>query len=240
MMHTITLTGADARTSVTALQSLVAVCPTVEIGLLYTATPEGRHRYPTLDWLYATAEALTQRVAIHICGTAARKQLVDGELQGLVAHARRVQVNGRLTIEELQACALRAPYLITQHNSSTEELVSVTVGNHSLLVDASGGKGLSPSSWQRPANAGAKPVGYAGGLGADNLAVQLDQIAVVAGKSAGQAWVDMEGKLRDEADWFDLERATRCAQIFETWQQAQTSMPVVKPAQNRPGARPRI
>jgi len=27
----------------------------------------------------------------------------------------------------------------------------------------------------------------------------------------------MEGKLRDESDWFDLDRAARCAQIFEAW-----------------------
>ncbi|MCE2724805.1 MAG: hypothetical protein LW865_16240 [Betaproteobacteria bacterium] len=216
-MHVITLTGADERTSVTVLQALVASYPSVEIGLLYTATPEGRNRYPPLDWLHATAEALTQRVAIHICGRTARQQLLDGKLAGLVSHARRVQVNGQLSVEELQACASRVPHLITQHNATTRELASVPIATHSLLVDASGGKGLSPQYWQRPADAGSKPVGYAGGLGPDNLATQLDQIAYVAGESAGQAWVDMEGKLRDESDWFDLDRAARCAQIFEAW-----------------------
>ena len=54
--------------------------------------------------------------------------------------------------------------------------------------------------------------GYAGGLGPDNLAVELASIKAVA--SSGW-WVDMESKLRDEHDKFDVGRAEQCAAIFE-------------------------
>jgi hypothetical protein len=35
--------------------------------------------------------------------------------------------------------------------------------------------------------------------------------------------VDMEGKLRDDGDWFDLDRASRCAEIFEKWQRGRAA-----------------
>ena len=56
----------------------------------------------------------------------------------------------------------------------------------------------------------AKAVGFAGGLGPDNLARELRKIADIA--RAGW-WADMEGKLRVD-DWFSVERAAECAAIF--------------------------
>lgn len=202
---TITLTGADERTPLEGLIHLVSAYPAVEVGLLYTETPEGRPRYPSLDWLLETARALSGRVAIHVCGSAARRRLRDGQLRELTTHAPRVQVNGRVDPQELALLAQRVGTLITQHNSLNKDLLALPVRNHSLLIDASGGRGISPAHWESPETD--KPLGRAGGFGPHNLLVELEDYAAVARPGA---WIDMEGRLRTD-DWFDMDLALQCA-----------------------------
>ncbi|OJW42414.1 MAG: hypothetical protein BGO50_01395 [Rhodanobacter sp. 67-28] len=206
----ITLTGADERTDVAVLLELLAAHPTLEIGLLYSATPENRNRYPSLDWLHATARALAGRCAIHVCGLLARAQLKAGELNDLVRHANRVQVNGDVGRDELPALASRVHALITQYNSRITDLSLATgSGHHQLLVDASGGRGIGPNQWRRPDTP--KRVGFAGGLGPHNLVEQIERILPVA---EGDWWIDMEESLRCE-DWFDLSRARA---VLASWE----------------------
>lgn len=210
--HRITLTGADERTDLDGLRELITRSPMVEIGLLYTTTPEGRNRYPSRQWLQSAAKALSGRVAIHVCGRGARKELSEGTLAFLTHHAPRVQVNGHLEIEEAEHLATRVGTLLTQHNARNSHLLDVRASNHAVLIDASGGQGISPETWSPPETA--KTVGFAGGLGLDNLAHELEQIALVARPGH---WVDMEGKLRQN-DWFDLATATLCADIHQNLQ----------------------
>lgn len=151
------------------------------------------------------AAALSGRVAIHVCGGAARRELLEGGLSDLVRHAPRVQVNGGLTVEEAEQAAGLVGTLITQHHALNAKLLQVKASNHSLLVDGSAGRGLSPEAWTAPATS--KPVGFAGGLGKDNLVMEYPRIAEVA--MAG-AWTDMEGKLRVD-DWFSVYQASDCA-----------------------------
>ncbi|AGG89074.1 hypothetical protein [Rhodanobacter denitrificans] len=204
-----TLTGVDYRTDVSALQDLVATNPGLEFGLLYSATPEARRRYPELSWLVATANALAGRCAIHVCGRLARALLIAGELEELVAPAARVQVNGDVTPEELPLLARRVQTLITQFNPRVHDLSQEGgVSNHQLLVDASGGRGISPSAWHRP-NTG-KVVGFAGGLGPHNLEAEASRLAMVARTGW---WLDMEESLRTD-DWFDV---GRCRGVLAAW-----------------------
>jgi phosphoribosylanthranilate isomerase len=198
-LATVTVTGADACTDITQLLRLVESHPSLEIGLLYTATPEQRNRYPTLEWLHKAADALASRCAIHICGSGARQQLRDGTLSDLVGKAWRVQVNGLVQPDEVPVLAKRVPLLITQHNEKNAQLAAGKFAvNHQLLVDGSGGTGTSPGQWTRPATT--KRVGFAGGLGPDNIVAELPKIHAVA---KGRYWIDLEGKLRTD-DWFDL------------------------------------
>lgn len=214
---TITLTGADEHTDLEQLRALVAAYPCVEIGLLYTTTPEGRCRYPSREWLIKAARALSGRVALHVCGADARRELREGYLVNITTHAPRVQVNGRVSAEELPILAQRVGTLITQHNHLNEGLLEAPVANHALLIDGSGGRGISPSSWSMLDTP--KAVGRAGGLGPDNLAHELQNYALSARSGA---WVDMENKLRkcpdgldlDGFDWFDIEAAQQCAEIY--------------------------
>ncbi|MFK4706111.1 hypothetical protein ABIC83_002950 [Roseateles asaccharophilus] len=203
----ITLTGADERTDIEELVAFSGKYPEVELGLLYTATPEGRNRYPSRQWLLRAAEALSGRIAVHVCGGGARRELAAGDLIDLVRHAPRVQVNGVLTVDEAELLATRVGVLITQHNGNNLSLLNVKASNHALLIDASGGRGVSPTEWLPPETR--KHVGFAGGMGPDNLAQEYQRIAAVARPGA---WVDMEGKLRVD-DWFSQALARRCAAI---------------------------
>ena len=198
-LERVTLTGADERTSLQDLQRLVEN-PRVEIGLLYSARPEGRNRYPSRPWLESTIKALGRRCALHVCGTEARQQLRDGALTPMVAAVGRVQVNGKLSVEEAQAIGeqLHAlpnrPAFITQHCEVNLELATAPVKNHQLLVDSSGGAGVSPKAWLRPATS--KPAGFAGGLGVHNLLRQLPGIDAAARPGPSGSWVDMESRIR--------------------------------------------
>jgi phosphoribosylanthranilate isomerase len=199
-----TVTGADQETDVGMLQKLDA-----EIGLLYSATPDGRKRYPVKEWIETAARNLP-RVAIHICGSTARSELLLGWLDDLLENAQRVQVNGILSIEDCERTCAMFPgkTIITQHKPDNNHLLAVKAPNHALLVDASGGRGISPEVWLRPDTK--KPVGYAGGLGPDNIAFELHRIATIA---VGPWWVDMEGKLRVN-DWFSFENARNAVWAF--------------------------
>jgi len=202
----ITVTGADESTDIAALSELDA-----EIGLLYSATPEGRNRYPSWDWLVSAAKQIP-RVSIHVCGSAARRQLACVQMEALVSRASRIQVNGRVSDTELESlCALYPNHTImTQHEPGNTELAQLQLPNHALLQDASGGRGIAPSIWLESPTRNA--FGFAGGLGPENLAVELPRILAVAGPGW---WIDLETSLRID-DVFSLDRARSAVAAFHT------------------------
>lgn len=83
--------------------------------------------------------------------------------------------------------------------------------NHSVLFDASGGNGISPDEWIAPLSG--ISCGYAGSIGPDNVANELTKIRSVAGGIS--FWIDMEGKLRNSEDWFDLDSAGAVLSIVD-------------------------
>ena len=207
----ITLTGADEHTSLDQLIKLVADNERLEVGLLYSASPGGRNRYPSSAWLASAAEALAGRCAIHVCGRQARNELLAGKLSSIVSHAARVQVNGAMSLDELQCLTPLAQELIVQFNDTNEHLIASKCLKLSFLVDASGGRGFSPSRWSRPCTE--RRVGFAGGLGPKNLETQLPLIAEVCGP---HSWIDMETRLRVD-DRFDLGLARECLLVFKNY-----------------------
>lgn len=214
----ITLTGADTQTPIDRLIRLADLG--AEIGVLYTFSPDGRHRYPPLSWIYDAAQALSGRAALHICGSRARAAFMRGELYLLLKWVARVQVNGRLTPAELQTICDGNPdkTIITQHTDYNACLLGLSLTNHALLVDASGGRAKLPDSWNRPKTD--KAVGFAGGLGPSTLRKELPKIAAVA---SGASWVDMEGRLRNADDWFDVSRAMDVLGVWRAYQMVTAS-----------------
>lgn len=211
----ITLTGIDKRVPYNWLDEALAEYPELELGLLYTHGPEGRPRYPRASWIEHMVYEFPGRCAVHLCGGRIRAEAQHGTLPEWVAQAARIQANGSYGICEVANLCLRYPNseIITQHTLHGEDLTTYpNIANHALLVDASGGRGVSPGTWHRPTTT--KRVGFAGGLGPDNLAQELPRIANV---STGEYWVDMEGRLRDHNDWFCLERAEKVLNVFREW-----------------------
>lgn len=210
----ITLTGAGEDTPIEALVDLAAAG--AELGLLYTFAPDGRRRYPRREWIAEAIAALAPcGAALHVCGGRARLQLLRGELDDLLAGVGRLQINGAVGAAALPA--FRAAFvpgrpIITQHTPENAPLLELPAADHAILVDGSGGRGLLPERWERPRTW--KPVGFAGGLGPETLRAELPKITAVARPAW---WLDMEARLRDERDRFDVEKAWEVLRIYRDW-----------------------
>lgn len=224
-MPGITLTGVDDYTKVVDMVRLVRLG--AEVGFLYTHSPDGRPRYPTKFWIETRVFSLAGAAAVHICGQRARVELLEGKLDMMLERVRRVQVNGAVNLNELSSVCRRYPdkTIITQHIDANTHLVHSRLANHAILVDASGGRGKLPEKWQRPDTP--KRVGFAGGLGPETLRKELPKIAAIAGDDY---WIDMEGRLRDGDDWFDVERALQVMNIWRSFQLLARSSQVESPA----------
>lgn len=212
----ITFTGIDEHTDLAEVRRRLLCHPDVEIGILATEWPEGRSRYPRLGWITDAVRFLSPRCAVHFCGRRIRERLTDnrGTLDdwfGVFA-ARRMQVNGTVTVEDATAICLRYWRIpvITQHTEANAALAVQEIGlNHQLLVDGSGGRGVLPEAWASPVTT--KAVGFAGGLGPKTLAAELPWIAPIAGPAA---WIDMESGIRNSADRFDIGLAEEALASF--------------------------
>ncbi len=204
----LTVTGADERTDLARLRAL-----DVEVGILFSldlsAAATIHHRYPRWGWIREASMELP-RCALHVCGGEARRELELGKLP--VAGFQRIQVNGFPSVKLVERiCALYPRHrIITQQHPRNEHLLNVDAPNHEVLLDQSGGRGKLPSSWDPPYTQ--KAVGFAGGLGPDNLRVELRRILPNA--DVGW-WVDAESRLRDEDDWFSVDRVEEMAHQFK-------------------------
>ena len=92
-----------------------------------------------------------------------------------------------------------------------------TGAKFSLLFDGSYGAGKEPEKWQGPVYKDI-PNGYAGGLGPDNVAGNLDKINQILPENY-ETWIDAEGKLRDykTTGSFTLELAEKYMQNAIAW-----------------------
>lgn len=203
--HYITMTGIDIRTDIEALPQCV------EYGVLYSADPRDRNRYPERSDI----ESILLRMcawptSLHVCGRQARAQLINGWLGGMTDYVQRIQVNGIVTPSELEEICSNYPdhEIITQYNPRNTGLVDAPNTNHSLLVDNSGGNGVSPTEWVHPGTW--KKVGFAGGIGPSNICSVWNSVELVA---KGNWWIDMETSLRDNDDWFSI---TKAQQVLKT------------------------
>lgn len=139
-----------------------------------------------------------------------RTKLINKELS-FIDKINRIQVNGNLKIDEINLiCSLYPNHIIiTQHNQKNNDLLEITYSNHSVLIDASGGLGVSPKEWIAPITN--KFVGFAGGLSPDNIFSEFEKISKI---SKYGFWLDLEGKLRNKEDFFDISLAIDMANKF--------------------------
>jgi phosphoribosylanthranilate isomerase len=214
----ITLSGIDEKTDLKFLSSNFNYSSKVEFAILLSAKPDGRNRYPSLDWIREAIKT-DLKFAVHLCGGDARKNALNGEYNDILKskNVDRIQVNGKVSIEELKTFCnmLYNSIIITQDCPSNKELANIPYSPHMpnnrhILIDGSGGNGIVRENWDLPSHLSqcSLPIGFAGGLGPDNLSEILPKIK--ANKLYHSPWVDMETKLRDENDWFDISKALNC------------------------------
>ncbi len=204
----LTLTGIGENCLMPDMKALAARSR-VELAFLYSLDAAGP-RFVSRRTLDRVLPALGGRLALHVCGEGARRELLAGSLQSWMPYLARVQVNGLVTEKELPLLVRQVPVLITQYMKGNQPLVRLPLANHAVLVDSSGGLGIRPRHWARPPTG--KAVGFAGGLGPDNLRAEWPRIQRVA---RGGAWVDMETSLRDAHDQFDPERAHAVIDVMD-------------------------
>ncbi len=231
----VTLTGAGEKTSFARMLRTSRAYPFVEWGVLYSPNRAGLEpRYPSLEWLerFAVKAHRKMNVALHLCGASVRTLFEASQdpmsmsdeakrLFALASRFGRVQLNVRAKeidldgyrtlIARLSRNEMRTR-VILQWNTHNEPVCRALWGEDAFecLVDSSGGRGVSPETWPSLTSHEVRRLGYAGGLGADNLSAQLLLIEKVAGDRA--YWVDMEGKLRNARDQFDL---GQCEAVLE-------------------------
>lgn len=194
----ITFTGIDSFTNLDQLSKKI------EYGILFSVT-NNTNRYPSFEEIAYMSSFLKNRnfeLALHVCGNPARKMLLEEQIH-FIDNFKRIQVNGTIKPEICLSIAEIYPSheIIFQYNFLNKHLLDElrNLDNVSFLVDNSGGKGISPSFWENPDNT--IKFGYAGGLGLDNILTELEKIKFIA---RDDFWIDMEGKLRDENDKFDV------------------------------------
>lgn len=146
-MINITFTGIDIHTDLNKVINISKNNSNIEFGILFTISPNERNRYMNLNDIQHTIKYLSSnnvKVALHVCGNGAKRAILNCELDFLT-NLNRMQINGQQKIKDIEKICELYPYLeiITKHNIHNEHLLSVEAHNHSILIDSSGGNGIS-------------------------------------------------------------------------------------------------
>lgn len=204
----ITFTGADDHTDVNEMAVLSKNYP-IEWGVLFSPARQGA------DPRYPGGEAQSRfawsglRLAAHLCGDHSRAIMEGRRVDTPVDLGifSRIQINHHAP----------NPQSIIKFRNGWGKMRCIAqtrgLGNFpkdtsiDWLFDASGGRGVAPPVW--PAYPG-RMVGYAGGIGPNNVRAVLEQIG-----ATGAYWIDMESGVRT-GDRFDLALCRRvCEAVYE-------------------------
>jgi len=202
----ITFTGADDQTDVDAMVALTARYP-IEWGILHSLSRYGVPRYPRHTERFVHRGL---RLAAHLCGGFSRDIMAgegfDRVPRDIFDGFARLQVNHAQPLVRRIAAAqahMRLPCVAQARGDRFPDDDEI-----GWLFDRSGGAGLAPASWPRHPGGG-RLVGYAGGLGPENV---RDVLAAVG--ATGPYWIDMESGVRTD-DRFDLKKCERvCEAVY--------------------------
>jgi phosphoribosylanthranilate isomerase len=214
----VTLTGVGNNTDLRELADLSLEFPgVVEWGVLMSSKKAGEPRYPTLKKIEQIIN-LPTRFSLHLCGDYARQ--VNGlgnckDVQAIITpNVRRIQVNSK--DYTLQYCyyfrqQIGRPVIIQWREKQWP--IGEWVEKFDWLYDCSGGTGKKPESWPIAEN-GFSMLGYAGGIGPDNVMEVVKTLRATADRGAW-FWIDMETQLRNE-ECFSLKK---CRQVLKAVQE---------------------
>lgn len=230
----VTLTGADDKTDPLAMLELSKKYKYAEWAILFSQSKAGVPRYPSIDWVEKALPILSScNLSAHLCG-----KWVDDANKGHITFLDdedmfdafdRVQLNMDkdkilkvLKWEtDLWDCAFEKPVILGgAYQKYKIHIPTDAFMLHGVnpLFDCSGGNGILAKEWPAPPlHEYDSPLfcGYAGGLGPDNIEEELLKIEEVVGDA--EIWVDMESKIRNRKDEFDLEKCEQVLAIASRW-----------------------
>lgn len=227
----VTITGADdsTRPSELAVNSYTGY-PFVEWGILFSASKQGGHRFPSKEWLQSLKSVKElnpkMKLSAHLCGRYVRDLVERGRDSWFKDYPElwhifdRVQLNfhgkwHKISKEFLRALSnYQRKQVVFQVDGVNDGawVQCQTVCDAVPFFDASGGAGVKPSEWPKPFPGLYN--GYGGGLGPDNLTTEIPRILVAAGGQ--RIWIDMETKVRSEdGSRFEIEKVDRCVLAAE-------------------------
>lgn len=225
----VTFTGADETTDVADLMALSETFSFVEWAILLPS--KGRGRFPPENWLHtfigaSISQPFKVQTAGHLCGvdvahvlrgkralyecvptTFPRVQLnTHGEAHALTERWWDPLMNERREII-IQLDGLASAAMLEGLEASGDDYSETFSGLH----DLSHGAGVLPEEWPLPVK-NLKWTGFAGGLGPQNLAEQLEKIEQAS--NGKPYWIDMETHVRTDGR-FDLDKVFQCINIAE-------------------------
>lgn len=222
----ITFTGVDEQTDINRLVSIQERFPKAEFGVLMS-----RH-WQDNGPRFMSPESIEKlrgrglRLSAHLCGGFARDVFrmgglynIDADFRYLLGFFRRIQLNVSASDVDIvhsgQFMPVTAHEVIIQQGSSHDifKLCHIACGDTvSILLDQSGGTGKD-TPIEVPAYLQHCHVGYAGGIGPDNVIEKLREIT--ASEFTGRFWIDMESGVRTD-DRFDLDKVEQvCQQVYD-------------------------
>lgn len=209
----VTFTGADDTVKAKDLLKVSKDYPDVEWGILFGAGPAGGSRFPSYKWLAEELPKLEgNNLCAHFCGRWVDELVQYGDFTWFhtfdsINHLfKRIQLNfhGARTTAATTFLA-RIQYEPYQFIFQNDEVNTDLIGSKGTerrvhLYDVSHGAGVLPDArrgqaW--PKRTMHEYLGYAGGLGPDNIEAQLPLIEAAANPTKyGPYWIDMESKVR--------------------------------------------
>lgn len=232
-LNRITFTGLDDYTKIDELVKIEQDFPSLNIewGILFSGAV--KLRYPSV-FTVDEATSLLKNCAAHLCGkefdkwwTSYYHELIT-PLIAKYKPFKRIQLNFNaqkkpLAVDKLMSMMfLYSQEFIIQHNKANtwlcEQLQAALPNSDkwAILFDSSGGRGKMTRSW--PVAFNDVRCAWAGGLGPDNLRDSLRHIDTASlGMDFG---IDMEGNIRNDANYFNVNKVRQCCEIAEEFNQS--------------------
>jgi hypothetical protein len=219
------ITCSDPRESIilSDMISVLNLSPLVEIGMQASPGPMSSGN-PRNEWFNALLKHVVNtnrpsNIAVHVnydwcdalCSGGAMpdeiaKWMKMPNFNGSAPAIRRWQLNigdgtGKFkpdAIARLIKDNPRHEFIFPYNNRVADKISALhkTGANFSLLYDSSYGYGVLPDAWYPPVYE-SHPMGYAGGLSADNVTKNLNKISAVLPQDY-KTWIDAEGRLMKE------------------------------------------
>lgn len=245
MRFTCTFTGVDHTVDLNDLYHLSAKFPFIEWGLLFSKKRAGNElKYPVFEAIEEFIKWKPDHVkaSLHLCGGLATTTFLltpnhpfGAKISKLVNKFNRIQLNITGIKNDYVAGIFKQvkifenPFII-QYNENNTKLINTLLSDNQynkfihVLKDASGGNGIVSEDFSIPESCSNTSIGFAGGLGPDNIERLFPKIynSVISENVEGKNnnpmfWIDMESKIRNENNEFDLKKVEYVAAYIDNF-----------------------